>query len=338
MTTTLLLFDPLSQARAEGIERTSASVLLTDPDGRVLLLRRARGTLQAGLWELPGGGTETGENVVAAGQRELDEEAGLTGARVTAYLGHEDYTNSRGARTRAFVLAAHLDHAQEVRRSAEHDDHRWVLPAEVPKSVAAHEAELIRRHTAPPPALPGHLPLPAYLPTIPAAPMWGSIFFTTEDGLAVMLRATDLAKGLQWAGGDVEFTDASPLHTAVRECVEETGILLEPDPARAATAGHRVRAASRRLACQGRLRRSRRHADGRAGRRDPSRPGRAHQGCPPVPRRAGRAERPPPGAAHPRRPGRGAHRRTRLRRPLTPAYAALSLPCTRSVPFGDPIR
>ncbi|GJF34089.1 hypothetical protein KNE206_67890 [Kitasatospora sp. NE20-6] len=232
MTTTLLLFDPLSRARAEGIEHTSTSVLLTDPAGRVLLLRRAPATLQAGLWELPGGGTEPGEDVVSAGLRELSEEACLTGARVTAYLGHEDYTNSRGARTRAFVIAAHLDHAQELRLSAEHDDHRWVLPAEVPESVAAHEAELIRRHTAPPPALPGHLPLPAYLPTIPAAPMWGSIFFTTEDGRAVMLRAIDPAKGLQWAGGDVEFTDASPLHTAVRECVEETGILLEPDPAR----------------------------------------------------------------------------------------------------------
>ncbi|MFC5664946.1 NUDIX domain-containing protein [Kitasatospora misakiensis] len=62
--------------------------------------------------------------------------------------------------------------------------------------------------------------------------MWGSIFFTDSDGAAVLLRATDPAKGLQWAGGDVEFTDPSPLHTAVRECFEETGILLEPDPER----------------------------------------------------------------------------------------------------------
>ncbi|KDN81049.1 NUDIX hydrolase [Kitasatospora cheerisanensis] len=226
------LSDPLAQARADGIERTSTSVLLTDPSGRVLLLRRAPGTLQAGLWELPGGGIEPGEDIVAAGLRELSEEAGLTGVRVTAHLGHEDYPNSRGARTRAFVIAAHLDHPEEVRLSPEHDNHRWAFPADLPESIAAHEADLIRRHTAPPPALPGHRPLPAYLPTIPAAPMWGSVFFTTEDGKAVLLRATDPAKGLQWAGGDVEFTDPSPLHTAVRECFEETGILLPPDPDR----------------------------------------------------------------------------------------------------------
>ncbi|MFJ1756466.1 NUDIX domain-containing protein [Kitasatospora sp. NPDC088134] len=225
----LPVFDPPARARAEDVERTSVSVLLTDRTGRVLLVRRAPGTLQAGLWELPGGGTEPGEGIVAAGLRELAEEAGITAARVTAHLGHKDYTNSRGARTRAHVIAACLDHVQQVRLSAEHDGHRWVLPAELPEPVAAHEAELIRRHTAPPPVLPGHLPLPAYLPAIPAAPMWGSVFFTTRNGRAVLLRATDPAKGLQWPGGDVEFTDPSPLHTAVRECAEETGILLEPD-------------------------------------------------------------------------------------------------------------
>ncbi|GLW75277.1 hypothetical protein Kpho02_75740 [Kitasatospora phosalacinea] len=226
------LSDPLARARADGVERTTAGVLLTDPAGRVLLLRRAPGTLQAGLWELPGGGTEPGEELVAAALRELDEESGLTRVRVTAHLGSADRTDSRGARTRAHVIAAHLDHPQEVRLSPEHDQHAWVLPADLPEPIAAHEADLIRRHTAPPPALPGHRPLPAYLPTIPAAPMWGSVFFTTEDGRAVLLRATDPAKGLQWAGGDVEFTDPSPLHTAVRECAEETGILLPPDPDR----------------------------------------------------------------------------------------------------------
>ncbi len=64
------LSDPPAQARADGIERTSTSVLLTDPSGRVLLLRRAPGTLQAGLWELPGGGTGPGEDIVTAGLRD----------------------------------------------------------------------------------------------------------------------------------------------------------------------------------------------------------------------------------------------------------------------------
>ncbi|BAJ26297.1 MULTISPECIES: NUDIX domain-containing protein [Kitasatospora] len=226
------LFDPFSRARADGVERTSTRVLLTDPAGRVLLLRRTAGAPQGGRWELPGGGTEPGEDVVAAGLRELGEETGLTGVRVTARLGHADYPNTRGAVTRAFVVAAQLDRPREVRLSPEHDAYRWVLPAGLPRPVAAHEAELIRRHSAPPPVLPGHRPLPVYLPTIPAAPMWGSVFFTAEGGAAVLLRATDPAKGLQWAGGDVEFGDPSPLHTAVRECWEETGILLEPDPER----------------------------------------------------------------------------------------------------------
>ncbi|MEE1823778.1 NUDIX domain-containing protein [Streptomyces sp. BE20] len=225
-------FDPLAQARADGVERTSASVLLTDPAGRILLVRRAPGVLQSGLWELPGGGIEDGEDVVRAALRELGEESGLTGARVTAYLGHDDYTNTRSRRTREYTIAACLDRPGTVLLSAEHDRHLWAAPADLPAPIAPHEQTMIRRHTTPPPTQPGHLPLPGYLPTIPAAPMWGSLFFTTTDGDAVLLRATDPAKGLQYPGGDVEFTDPSPLHTAVRECWEETGILLPPDPAR----------------------------------------------------------------------------------------------------------
>ncbi|MFC8716564.1 NUDIX domain-containing protein [Kitasatospora sp. NPDC057198] len=58
------------------------------------------------------------------------------------------------------------------------------------------------------------------------------VLLTAPAGRVLLLRATDPAKGLQWAGGDVEFTGPSPLHTAVRECAEETGILLPPDPDR----------------------------------------------------------------------------------------------------------
>jgi len=46
--------------------------------GRVLLTKRHEGTHLAGHWEFPGGKVEAGETPVAALQRELREELGVT--------------------------------------------------------------------------------------------------------------------------------------------------------------------------------------------------------------------------------------------------------------------
>lgn len=48
-------------------------------DGRVLLARIAPGGIDAGMWTLPGGGVEWGEDPNVAVLRELDEETGLAG-------------------------------------------------------------------------------------------------------------------------------------------------------------------------------------------------------------------------------------------------------------------
>lgn len=54
----------------------TASALLVDPDGRVLLTRRA-GDPGEGLWDLPGGFLEEGEDALGALARELREELGV---------------------------------------------------------------------------------------------------------------------------------------------------------------------------------------------------------------------------------------------------------------------
>jgi ADP-ribose pyrophosphatase YjhB (NUDIX family) len=54
----------------------TASALLTDGDGRVLLTRRA-GEPGEGLWDLPGGFVDEGEGALATLRRELREELGV---------------------------------------------------------------------------------------------------------------------------------------------------------------------------------------------------------------------------------------------------------------------
>jgi ADP-ribose pyrophosphatase YjhB (NUDIX family) len=73
-------------ARPERIQRFGAYGAATDPDGRILLARVAEGYPGAGLWHLPGGGTDHGETPEQALARELAEETGQHG-RVTGLLG-----------------------------------------------------------------------------------------------------------------------------------------------------------------------------------------------------------------------------------------------------------
>lgn len=55
-----------------------AAVLVFDDAGRVLLVRRGPGSTQPGLWCVPAGFVDYGEEVRAAAARELLEETGLT--------------------------------------------------------------------------------------------------------------------------------------------------------------------------------------------------------------------------------------------------------------------
>jgi len=73
-------------ARPARVQRFGAYAAATDPDGRILLTRIAPGYPGAGLWHLPGGGTDHGETPEQALARELTEETSQDG-RVTGMLG-----------------------------------------------------------------------------------------------------------------------------------------------------------------------------------------------------------------------------------------------------------
>ncbi|MER7419861.1 NUDIX domain-containing protein [Micromonospora peucetia] len=83
---------PASAPRADRRQRFGAYGLVTDPAGRVLLTMIADGYPGAGRWHLPGGGTDHGEQPVAALLRELVEESGQLG-RMVELIGVESLHN-----------------------------------------------------------------------------------------------------------------------------------------------------------------------------------------------------------------------------------------------------
>lgn len=96
--------------------------------GRILICRRREGGLYGGLWEFPGGKTETGETLEEGLRREIDEELGLdiqVGERLgssrsgDASMGIELIVFSAGLRSScAFILR-------------EHAEARWVEPSDL---------------------------------------------------------------------------------------------------------------------------------------------------------------------------------------------------------------
>jgi 8-oxo-dGTP diphosphatase len=131
-----------ADAQGDGITSFVAAAVVTDDD-RVLLVRRKPGDFMGGLWEIPSGKVEDGETIVEALRRETTEETGLTVETVSTYLGHFDYTNSRGSNTRQFTFAVTVKDTGPVVLT-EHDAHQWAHPADLPP-VSDAVRELLTR-------------------------------------------------------------------------------------------------------------------------------------------------------------------------------------------------
>lgn len=97
-------------------------------DGQVLLVQRANPP-DAGLWGFPGGKVEFGETLLAAAERELSEETGVTAVARQVFNAVDAYDRSDAGDLRQhFVLIAVLCQWQAGEPFAADDalDAKWV--------------------------------------------------------------------------------------------------------------------------------------------------------------------------------------------------------------------
>jgi 8-oxo-dGTP diphosphatase len=101
-----------------------------EKDGKILVARRRKGLIAEGLWEFPGGKLEEGEDPRRGLERELEEELG-----VRARAGEQICTVPFSGALKSFELVVfRTELLSDGFRMTDHDEIRWVAPAEMDES------------------------------------------------------------------------------------------------------------------------------------------------------------------------------------------------------------
>ncbi|UGT40515.1 NUDIX domain-containing protein [Nocardia yamanashiensis] len=113
------------QAEDEGIVHFVVGVAVFR-NGKLLVVRRVADDWHGGMYELPGGGVESGESFAECVERELFEETGLRITRITDVLGGFDYATRTKSRVRKYSFVVEALDGEIVLDPGEHDEFQWV--------------------------------------------------------------------------------------------------------------------------------------------------------------------------------------------------------------------
>ncbi|HLS77202.1 MAG TPA: NUDIX domain-containing protein [Nocardia sp.] len=112
-------------ARAAGITDFVVGIAVFR-EGRLLVIRRVPDDYLGGMYELPGGGVESGETLVECVVRELFEETGLRVHHIDRFLGAIDYATRSKPRVRKFSFLVVADSGEISLSPGEHDAFAWI--------------------------------------------------------------------------------------------------------------------------------------------------------------------------------------------------------------------
>jgi 8-oxo-dGTP diphosphatase len=121
----------LHAARSRGVTRFVAAAVFICKHRVLVLKRLGTDSELAGFWEIPGGHLEEGETVMQGLAREVAEETGLEIPESPKYLGHFDYTNTKGQLITQINFGIWLEREAVLSKHPEHECYRWIYAAQL---------------------------------------------------------------------------------------------------------------------------------------------------------------------------------------------------------------
>jgi len=120
--------------------RASATAVVTDDAGRVLLMWRHRFITDSWGWEVPAGWAEPGEDTEAAIRREIEEETGYRPGTVRPMTAYNALSGISDMRFTAFIASGAVRVGPPADRG-ESSKVEWISLAAVPKLAAQGEIQ-----------------------------------------------------------------------------------------------------------------------------------------------------------------------------------------------------
>lgn len=116
------------------ILQVGVKVVLKNPEGKILLLRRAEGKYSkvVGSWDIPGGRIDPGTTLSENLNRELKEETGLIPASKPLLMAAQDILNFEDRHVVRLTYVARTE-GEPTLDGLEHSEYQWVTFEELSK-------------------------------------------------------------------------------------------------------------------------------------------------------------------------------------------------------------